>query len=124
VPLFRKSFLPAIAWLVIVTVLMLLPGSEFPQEKWFQKIWLDKWLHFGLFFTLVFLFQLPVIFRAPTSLLSWRVGIMLTGVIYGIVIEFIQKFWVPGRTFDLGDIAFDGLGCIAAYVVGSQSLKK
>ncbi|MCE3281619.1 MAG: hypothetical protein K0Q66_356 [Chitinophagaceae bacterium] len=122
--LFKGSFLPAFTWLLIVTILMLLPGSEFPEENWFQEVWLDKWVHLVLFFVLVYLFQLPLSSKQRIDISAWRLGIALTAATYGTGIEFIQKHWVAGRSFDVGDIIFDCLGCIAAYFVGSQAVKK
>src|SRR5215472_11086552 len=49
------SLLLAIAWFVVTTILLTLPGSAFPKENWFDKIWLDKWIHIALFGMLAFL---------------------------------------------------------------------
>lgn len=30
---------------------------------------------------------------------------------YGVVMEFVQKYFIPNRSFDVGDIVADGIGC-------------
>lgn len=113
-------FIPAIAWFVIITILFLIPTTEFPEEAWFEKIYLDKWLHAGFFFLLVWLFYLPLRTKTKT-IMQW---IAATAVVYGIVIELLQEFVVPGRTFDTMDMLFDAIGSVVAYFVGRKYLKK
>ena len=40
---------------------------------------------------------------------------MVVGCLYGIAMEFVQKYFIPLRSFDLMDILADGVGCIAGY---------
>ena len=40
---------------------------------------------------------------------------MRTGIVYGIAMEIVQKYFIPFRSFDLGDIIADGIGCAAGY---------
>ena len=40
---------------------------------------------------------------------------------YGIAIEYIQLYWVPHRSFDLGDIIADAAGAAAGVL---YSIKK
>ena len=46
---------------------------------------------------------------------------MVVGCFYGIAMEFVQKYFVPFRSFDLGDIIADGVGCLAGFF---YSIKK
>ena len=41
--------------------------------------------------------------------------IMVVGCFYGIAMEFVQKYFIPFRSFDFGDIIADGIGCVAGY---------
>jgi len=41
--------------------------------------------------------------------------IMVVGCLYGIAMEFVQKYFIPFRSFDLGDIIADAIGCVAGY---------
>ena len=35
---------------------------------------------------------------------------------YGIGMEFVQKYLVANRSFDIGDIIADGVGCVAGLI--------
>jgi VanZ family protein len=118
-----RSFVPAIIWFVFITILFVLPGSDFPDEDWFHKIYLDKWVHSGFFFLLVYLFEMPFIQRA-VSASKWLARITAAAILYGIAIEFIQKWWVPGRSFDVIDMIFDSIGSIAAFYYGKRIRRK
>src|SRR5918995_1662098 len=48
-------FAAAIFWLLFITLLLILPGREFPKITWLNKIWIDKWVHFLMFGILVIL---------------------------------------------------------------------
>jgi VanZ family protein len=118
-----RSFVPAIIWFVFITILFVLPGSDFPDEDWFHKIYLDKWVHSGFFFLLVYLFEMPFILE-DASASKWLVRITAAAILYGIAIEFIQKWWVPGRSFDVIDMIFDSIGSIAAFYYGKRIRRK
>jgi VanZ family protein len=36
---------------------------------------------------------------------------------YGIIMEFVQKFYIPYRSFDIGDIIADAIGCSLGVLV-------
>jgi len=72
----------------------------------------DKIVHIGLFGMLSFLFFLPFI-KFPSSFEQKRQSILwiaLGALAYGIIMEFVQKYWVPNRSFDGYDIVADGVG--------------
>lgn len=88
-----------------------MPGSNLPKIGWFDNMHFDKLVHLGIFSFLTFLLYLPYqtqwrskkfIFTA----LAWAIAALA----YGIIIEFVQKNWVPHRSFDLGDIIADAIG--------------
>lgn len=113
-------FVPAVAWLIFISYLFLLPGTDLPYETWYEKVYLDKWVHTGFFFLLVYLFYIPLRNRTKSKLLK----IAVAGILYGIVIELIQKYGTTDRSFDVIDILSDAIGCIAAYIIGRKRLKK
>jgi VanZ family protein len=44
---------------------------------------------------------------------------LLAGIfclLYGIAMEFVQKCWIPNRSFDMADIIADGAGCAAGVM--------
>ena len=107
-------FLAAITWFIIATVLFTLPGTAFPTEDWLDKIYSDKWVHVGLFIVMVVLWCLSWKSlkrnQGNQNLIKafWTVAIIFIG--YGIAIEFIQKYFIPFRSFDVTDIAADAVG--------------
>ncbi|MBC7720802.1 MAG: VanZ family protein [Pedobacter sp.] len=110
-------FIPAIIFFFITFYLFTLPGEEIPQIGWFEKIQGDKLVHIGLFFFLVIGFSYPFnkssIIRATR--LKWFLCFAIVGVLYGISVEFIQKYYIPGRSFGIDDMIADAIGCIAGY---------
>jgi VanZ family protein len=109
----------AILWLLIVTTLLCIPGTELPKFTWQNKIWLDKWIHIFLFMVLVVLWC-RVYSRGKnkvgnTSNIYLR--IMVIGIAYGVGMEIVQKYFIPFRSFDVGDIIADAVGCITGYLV-------
>lgn len=108
-----SPFLPAILWLIIATILLTLPGSAIPKEDWLDKIWFDKWAHTGMFFIMVFLWSRAMSKKNRHSEVKKRAIIKITiaALLYGIGMEFVQKYFIGNRSFDIGDIAADAAGC-------------
>ncbi|MEP6583089.1 MAG: VanZ family protein [Ginsengibacter sp.] len=113
-----KKFVPGIAWFFIIMVLTCLPGSDIPKIGWLNKIYFDKWVHVGMFGILVFLFSFP--FFKSHLLVSKKVNyflwIFLIASFWGLAIEFIQKYFVIGRSFDLLDWAADSAGAFVSFL--------
>lgn len=114
-----KKFIPAVLWFAIVLFLMCLPGEDIPPTDWLHISFLDKWLHIGVFGLLCGLFCLA--FYRSGVMGAERRGIFLKIAIatsvWGLTIEFIQKFFIPGRSFDLLDLAADTVGAILAFII-------
>ncbi len=115
----RPTAWPALLWLVISTVLLLIPGSAFPKDDWLGKIWFDKWVHAGMFAVMVFLWCWSMTGH-NTDASKWKTGFTLIAILalaYGIGMEFAQKYFVANRSFDSGDILADAGGCILGWFV-------
>lgn len=93
----------AILYFIIMSVLFFLPGSDLPKEKWLDKIFFDKWVHIGLFAGLIFLSR----FNLPFDNNIFNYLLLLMALTYGLSVEYIQKYWVPNRSFDLWDVVAD-----------------
>ena len=117
-----KKFIPGIAWFFIVLVLMCLPGQDLPPTDWLHISYVDKWLHVGVFGLLVFLFCWPFYRSVFTQKVRkyYFIKIALTVSIWGLAIEFIQKFYIPGRSFDLLDWAADSTGALLGFFICSR----
>lgn len=112
-----KSFWPAIVWLILSSIAFCLPGQVLPEEDWFGIIQLDKWIHVGLFTVMVFLWCLPLFHRPvfQRSLPKLFTRVSIAALSYGILMEFIQHFLISNRSFDVGDIAADAVGCLIGF---------
>ena len=110
----------AIAWFIIMGILFFLPGSDLPQANWMDAIYIDKWVHIGLFAVLVFLWRSS--FVLDFNHYNWV--LLLSAIFYGLVVEFIQKYWVPNRSFDLFDLLADTAGSILGLIVWLRVYKK
>lgn len=114
-----RFLIPSLVWLIFCTVLFTLPASAFPTEKWYTKIPLfDKWVHIGLISILSFLFCWGI-YKGKNIAENNKRNFILTGIIclaYGIMIEFIQRYFIPNRSFDTGDIMADGVGALTGVI--------
>lgn len=114
-----RYYLPTLTWLILITVLLTLPGSAFPKANWLDKIWLDKWIHVGLFALLQFnLTWSTYRFSNNKPRVNTLIWLAIGCVAYGIAMEFVQKYWVPNRSFDGGDIIADTTGTVIGAVYG------
>ena len=113
-----RKFLPSIAWFFIVLVLTCLPGKDIPKIGWLDTIYFDKWVHAGLFAGITFLFCWPF-YKSGFSnekRINYFIKIAISASIWGLTIEFIQRFYIAGRSFDLLDWAADSLGALIALL--------
>lgn len=115
-----KKFIPGIAWFFLVLTLICLPGDDLPKaDNWMSTIFFDKWVHAGLFAVLTFLFITPVCTSNETikTKCSFIIKIALALSVWGLTTEFIQKFFIQGRAFDLLDWVADSMGVLLAVSV-------
>ena len=122
-----KKFRLAIVWFIVVLILICVPGNDLPKvDDWFQKINADKLIHVGIFGLLAFLFFRPI---AQSSFskkekIIYLLKIAMATSIWGLTTEFIQRFYIPGRSFDLLDWLADSIGGVAAFVWGRWKMIK
>jgi hypothetical protein len=114
---FSYKFFP-VCWTGLIILLLCLPGSMVPGTGIFSIPNLDKFVHIFLFGTNVLLWgwhysQLRATLSGlkPMILLDVVLTIML-----GIGLEYVQKYWIPNRSFDGGDIIADVVGAVIAGI--------
>ena len=114
-----KKFIPGIAWFFVVLILMCLPGDDLPPTDWLHINFLDKWGHMAVFGCLVFLFCWPFHYSVFSEIQRrhYFIKIALAVSIWGLALEFIQRYFVPGRNFDLFDWAADSIGALIAFFI-------
>lgn len=112
-----RYFAPAILWIILILVVCTLPGNDIPSNSFLDKIHFDKFVHFGLFGGIVLFLSLGIYkqkkYISPLTL----VLLVIVAAGYGLAIEFIQKYWAIGRSFDMYDVVADTLGAIAGVWV-------
>lgn len=118
-----NSIWPALIWSVIIFILLIIPGKDLPQAP--PVPILDKLIHFFLFAMLAFIWCRYYGYRLPPQKV---VGIFflvfIISCIYGIAMEFIQKYFVPNRGFEWGDIAADMVGAFVGWQGGRLNFSR
>jgi VanZ family protein len=116
-----KGYLPAYGWFLFTTVLLLLPGSAMPHETWLSKIYFDKIAHLFFFGMMVWLFCRGCFTQndeGKKTAACYRrcIFYLVIFIVYGIAIEFIQKYFIPNRSFEIGDIMADTAGAFSGFL--------
>ena len=122
-----SKFYPGIAWFFLVLILVCIPGYDLPKvDNWLIEINFDKFIHVGLFAVLAYLFMLPIIRSGLSRKEKWHyfIKIAIATAIWGLTTEIIQKFFIPGRSFTLGDWLADSIGGFTALFYSRWRLFK
>lgn len=112
-----RYYLPAMGWIILILFLCTLPGSAIPKASIFDMLHMDKVVHFVLFGSTVVL--LAYGYYRQKGVVSKRALLLLVlaATLYGLAIEFIQKYLVANRSFDLYDLLADGVGAATGALV-------
>ena len=122
-----KQLYPGIAWFFVILILISIPGYDLPKiDNWLIEINYDKLIHTFLFAVLAYLFMRPVMRSALAGREKWNwlIRITLAAILYGITTEYIQKFFIPGRSFNLADWLADALGGALMFAWFALRFKK
>jgi len=113
-------YLP-ILWTLVVLFLLSIPGDMLPNESHFSIPQFDKIVHISLFggFVLSWNFYLSKRTLSSLQLLRWFFFIFILGNSFGIGMEFVQKYFIPFRDFDMEDIIADMIGAGIGYGVSN-----
>jgi hypothetical protein len=112
-----SNILIPVAWTIMIIVLLALPGNMLPSEQGFSIPNFDKAVHITLFGGMVFLWCFYFYSKkiAVKKLLSAFFIVYVCANVLGIGMEFVQKYFIPFRDFELGDIIADMIGAGIAY---------
>ncbi len=113
-----------IGWTVMVAILLCLPGSAFPSEDWFNKYYVDKIVHAFLFAVLVSGYILFIKHADLNDKKKLAIFVTVSACLFGLAMEFVQKYYIPHRAFEMLDFAADSVGAIIAYLLFRQKLSK
>lgn len=112
-----KTFIWVVAEIGIIFILLSIPGSSFhTPSKWFGDFPIDKLIHICLFGSLAFSFFVLFENAKYKQLKSVRAKayVLIFCILYGIGMEFYQKYFVPTRGFEVNDMLADAIGAILA----------
>ena len=96
----------------------MLPGSDLDADTWWATWHMDKVLHMIAFSGCALTWAIALAkqrrLQGGSRMLVVLVG---TALVFGTVLEAIQGAWMPGRTFDLADVAADAVGALCSLGV-------
>ncbi len=112
-----KTWIWVIFEMAIVFILLSVPASNFhAQSNWFGNFPVDKLVHVCLFGSLSFSILVHFEKSKYAILKSIRANayVLIFCILYGIAMEYYQKYYVPSRGFDVNDMLADAVGAIIA----------
>ena len=112
-----RYYLPALGWIVLILFLCTLPAPAIPRTNWLDLVHMDKIVHFFLFGGTVILLAYGYFRQKGRIAGSVLFYLALFVTLYGLAIEFIQKYFTANRSFEIWDVVADGCGAIAGALV-------
>ena len=121
-----SNIFPPIAWTVLIQVALCLPGTSIPSSGLFDIPQLDKIVHIILFgaFTGFWCYYYYLQGKSAAALKKIFFIVFLLAMANGIILEFVQKNFIPNRSFDEGDIIADIIASGIAYGICNIKLLK
>lgn len=103
----------ATIWTIFIFSSCLLPSSIFKSFSYNSLFQLDKIIHLLLYFVFFQLWALNLKKEEQKN----KIIILLIGIAYGVVIEYLQITMNMGRNFEIGDMIANTIGCILGFVL-------
>jgi VanZ family protein len=113
-----KYLIWVIVEIALVFVLLSLPGNSFADRTgWLYLLPIDKIVHIILFGSLALSFYCLFDHAGIQALQSVRAQAwaMIFCIVYGIAMEYYQKWYVPSRGFEVKDMIADAAGVLLAF---------
>lgn len=110
---FSSHLFVPLGWTIITIILLSIPGSTIPRVNIYSIPHIDKLVHFFLFGGLAISWIYYRYEREPVIKLGRIVlFFILASILLGVIMEYIQFYFVPNRNFDIIDIWADSLGAV------------
>ncbi len=122
-----KILLWVIAELLVIFILLSMPSSGFSNtSKWFGDLPIDKVVHILLFCSLAcsFFFYFEASNFRFLKTIRVKAWVLIFCILYGIGMEYYQKYFVPSRGFEVSDMLADAIGALLALPLYSFIRKK
>jgi VanZ family protein len=107
------KLLPAFLWLIFITGLSVMPSVQLPKFELFAPDKLGHALAYGILTWL----GLRGLRNPEQGRLSGRTGalVCLFAAFYGVLMEFVQGAFLPGRFYEFDDMIANTVGAVAAW---------
>ena len=107
---------------LFILYLSLASSSTFDEVPLFEIPYLDKLIHFAMYFGLM----LVIVYENRKSIKSTAQLLLVSflPLAYGILLEILQAVLTITRSGNISDAIADGAGIYAAVLIGSVYLKK
>lgn len=122
-----RYYLPALGWIILILFLCTMPASAVPQSGFLDLLHMDKIVHFFLFGGTVLLLAYGYYRQKGRISTLALLCLALVVSLYGLGIEFIQKYFTANRSFEMWDVVADAAGALCGALifglVGKRFLK-
>ena len=115
-----KTLVWVIFEFVLIFILLSMSSSGEPGKGWISYLlelpFADKIIHVGLFGSLALSLFFHLEQYSNISFRSTRTKALslILCIVFGIGMEFYQKYFVPSRGFEVGDMLADAMGALLA----------
>lgn len=118
----KLSSLWLIAEIIFIFYMLTIPGNNLPRVNYWGQ---DKIIHIILFGSLMYaaLFHFDQMESNFVKTTRAKALTMIVCILYGIGMEFYQKYFVPTRGFEVSDMLADAAGVIMSLPL-YQKLKQ
>lgn len=119
----KISSLWLIAEIIFIFYMLTLPGSTLPKVNYWGQ---DKIIHIILFGSLMYaaLYHFDQMENSFVKTTRARVYTMIVCILYGIGMEFYQKYFVPSRGFEVSDMLADAVGVILSLPLYQKIMQR
>lgn len=114
-----RYLLPAVVWTIVIFFIISIPGSSIPESPLFLIPHFDKIIHAGIFFFLGLFSVYGFAKQGERTIIkqnSYTFAVFFC-VIYGILTEVIQHFYISERSGEFADVIANTTGSVAGVAV-------
>ena len=99
---------------ILIAVLSLIPGHNFPETT---IKFADLIVHLLMYATWVLVIYLELNKQYTGDLKRFRNRVLFIVILFGIIIEVLQEFLIPGRFGSVSDVLANTTGATSIYLV-------
>lgn len=114
----KRYWISIAVWASIILVLCGMPPQDVDKIKFIDIPYLDKLVHFGLYFVLALLIMAILTLNSKLKKSRWANLITIFScLLYGWLIEVMQRAFFPGRSYELMDVVADTAGAVVGVLL-------